>query len=134
MDSHVYWARGSNLEIRSRQHQESWRWLFARWHNVSLFAIMTVRHAEVFLLIPGWWSRYDWTRLLCARTPPVLLYCIGVFMNFWDHKGSLNFIAKSEKLLMTMTRFCAACCHAARRIFLVISSSIINATALSLGC
>lgn len=55
----------------------------------------TERHAELFMSVLSWWSRYDLTGLLYALTLPVLLYCIKVYMNCQDDKMRPERICKT---------------------------------------
>lgn len=52
VDNRVYLARIIDFDICFRQHQEEWRRLFVGWHNVKVLDMRSVRHAELFVLVP----------------------------------------------------------------------------------
>lgn len=109
VENHVYYAKDMDFGIRFRQHHEELRRLFLGCHHGEGFAVTLARRGELFMSASGWWYRYEATRLLYFRTPPVFPYCTGIYINSWDDNGRAEIIARMESELMTMSCFFAAC-------------------------
>lgn len=64
---------------------------------------------NMFVLIPGWLSRYDSTRLLRVPTPPVFSYYTSIYKHCSNENCRVEIIPRTENVVMTMGCFLATC-------------------------
>lgn len=83
--------------------------MFAGCRIVEEFSVPLARRQELILLVCGWYLRHDAMRLLYVPTRLLFWCSTGIYKNCRDVKRSIQMIKRTEKTLMTIGGFFAAC-------------------------
>lgn len=79
------------------------------WYNNEVLAMPPDRHSEVFVLVPGWWSRFEVRRSSYVPSLPVFSYCTGIYKDCRDDRGACQNDLPDGKRVDDHVWFFAAC-------------------------
>lgn len=79
------------------------------WHDVEVSSIPPLRGGAVYMTVPDLWANYQGFLLFYVPSPPVFVYCRGLFQSGGNDCRQVTAVAKMENLAMAFASFFAAC-------------------------